>query len=83
MIEGKEPLRTFSDLLQFVRHQDEPEQPVPAAVAGQKAKTAEQPAESPPPNAEGGDQPAGNSVQHAEIANETAAAVSDPNTAAG
>jgi hypothetical protein len=95
MIDGKEPLRTFSDLLQFCQQQPDPT-PATAPATGQKTESAQSPAESQPDSPESQphnaeSQPhsaenstqetAANDVQGSDIASETVAGASNPNSA--
>ena len=70
MIEGKEPLRTFSDLMQFCKHQDEPNETVAAVASesGNQQNAGSPSSESPHQSAENGSQGAPSDTQGSEVA---------------
>jgi hypothetical protein len=84
MIEGKEPLRTFSDLLQFCQHQEEPKETAPASAtaSAQKVTSAQQPGEHQPRNIESGLKDTSNGAQETEAANQTGSNATEPHAAA-
>jgi len=84
MIEGKEPLRTFSDLLQFCQHQEEPREAAQASAtaSAQKVTSGEQPDEHLPGNIESGPKDVANGVQETEAANQTGSNATQPHAAA-
>ncbi len=85
MIEGKEPLRTFGDLMQFVQHQTQPPE-TPAAAAPAQTDVSEHgqpPSEresQPLPEKHSND--AGNGAETAEAANQMVANTAEPHSAA-
>jgi hypothetical protein len=83
MIEGKEPLRTFGDLMQFVKHQTQPEEASGAAPPAQKATSehGQPPSEresQPLPEKHSND--AGNGAETAETANQMVANSTEPHS---
>ena len=83
MIEGKEPLRTFSDLLQFVKRQDEPEESVALASKSGQQSSADPSSEIPLGTAENGSQGAPSDAQESEPAEQTASHVPESTPTTG